>query len=83
MIVISFILISPEINPDNEGTPQTQAGKIKDHNTSENNNEEVHAQDDELEAAVEVDGTAGADNGSLVPADVIQLLDSILERIED
>ena len=83
MIVIYFILISLEINAHNEGTLQTQVGKTKDHDTSENNNEEVHAHDDEQEAAVEVDETAGADNGSLVSANVIQLLDSILERIED
>lgn len=62
-------------------TPQTQDGKTKD--DEENNNEEVHAHDDEEEAAVEVDETAGADNKSLVSADVMQLLDTIIERIEE
>ena len=61
---------------------QTSDGKINEGYTSTNSDEEAHAHADEEEVAVEVDETAGADKISLVSTDVIQLLDTILERIE-
>ena len=49
-----------------------------------NNNEPVEAPaHDKVEATSEVDEIAGADDKSLVYADVIQLLETILERLEE
>ena len=77
------ICLSPEgSNADEKETRQPQDGKTEDDDIPDNNNnEEKHARDDEEKAAVETDETAGADDKSLVSADVIQLLDSIIERI--
>ncbi|KAJ7354859.1 hypothetical protein OS493_029866 [Desmophyllum pertusum] len=70
------------IDAGNKEMTQTSDGKINEGYTSTNSDEEAHAHADEEEVAVEVDETAGADKISLVSTDVIQLLDTILERIE-
>ena len=48
-----------------------------------NNNEQRSSPDKMNVTAVEQDESAGADNTSLVSADVMQLLDALLERIDE
>lgn len=78
-LILFFLL---ESNPDNKELPHTLEGKTNE--DIENNNEPVeeHAHD-KVETTVEVDEIAGADNKSLVYADVIKLLEAILERLEE
>ena len=79
---ISNSSISLGSNPDNKEIPHTAEGKTNE--DIENNNEPVEAHAHaKTETAVEVDKIAGADNNSLVCADVIQLLEAILERLEE
>ena len=71
-------LFSLESNPDNN-PPE---GKTNE--DIQNNNEPVEAPaHDKVEATAEVDEIAGAANKSLVYADVIQLLETILEKLEE
>ena len=71
-------LFSLESNPDNN-PPE---GKTNE--DIQNNNEPVEAPaHDKAEATAEVDEIAGAANKSLVYADVIQLLETILEKLEE
>jgi len=71
-----------ESSPDNKEISHKPEGQTNE--DIENNNEPVggyaHAK---TETAVEVDEIAGADNSSLVYADVIQLLEAMLDRLEE
>ena len=76
------ILFSLESSPDNKEISHKPVGKTNE--DIENNNEPIggyaHVK---TETAVEVDEIAGADNSSLVYADVIQLLEAMLDRLEE
>ena len=78
---ICLSCISTESNADSKRLSQTPGVTTKDDDSSAYNDEEAHAQTEEEKAVV--DESAGADRTDLVPADVIQLLDAILERIEE
>ena len=75
-------MFSLESNPDNKELTHKSEGKTNE--DIENNNEPVEAHaHGKAETGVEVDEIAGADNKSLIYADVIQLLEAILDRLEE